>query len=155
MRRLTVLCLLLGGIPVSGQDEASWQAAPGYLTLFAPADRRVAAYRAYVSPLDVDEALRRLEADSSLLRGPDAWEARLLPPADAFGQAGRYDRWALARLYGAQQPRVARGSRSGQGQVIESWTLISPYPDTGLRRLEPGTLLIVLRLPTRALGFSQ
>jgi hypothetical protein len=92
-------------------------------------------------------ALRRLEADTSLVRAPGAWQARPLPPADAFGQTGRYDRWTLARLYGARQPRVARGARREGGRVTESWTLISPYPDTALGRLETGTLLVVLRLP--------
>jgi len=147
VRRLAILCLLLSGIPASGQVDGPWRAAPGYLALFAPADGRIAAYRAYVSPLGLDMALRRLEANSSLIRAPGAWQARPLPPADAFGQTGRYDRWALARLYGAQQPQVARGSRAEGGRVIESWTLISPYPDTALRRLETGTLLVVLRLP--------
>ena len=155
MRRLAILCLLLSRIPASAQVDAPWWAAPGYLALFAPVDGRAAAYRAYVSPLDLDMVLRRLEADSSLIRGPGAWQARPLPPADAFGQAGRYDRWTLARLYGAQQPRVARGSRSEGGHVVESWTLASPYPDTALRRLETGTLLVVLQLPSRALGFSR
>ena len=147
MRWLAILCLLLSRIPASGQVDAPWRAAPEYLALFAPADGRAAAYRTYVSPLDLDVALRRLEADRSLIRAPGAWQARPLPPADAFGQAGRYDRSALARLYGAQQPRVARGSRAEGGRVVESWTLVSPYPDTALRRLESGTLLVVLRLP--------
>jgi hypothetical protein len=147
VHRLAILCLLLSGIPAAGEVDAAWRAAPGYLALFAPVDGRAAAYRAYVSPLDLDVALRRLEADPSLIRAPGAWQARPLPPADAFGQAGRYDRGTLARLYGAAQPRVARGSRAEGGQVVESWTLVSPYPDTALRRLEAGTLLVVLRLP--------
>lgn len=66
-RRLALLCLLLSGIPASGQVDAPWQAAPRYLALFAPPDGRAAAYRASVSPLDLDMALRRLEADSSPL----------------------------------------------------------------------------------------
>ena len=68
-------------------------------------------------------------------------------PLDAFGLAGSYDRSALARVYGARQPLAARGARMENGRVVESWTLIWPYPDPALRRLEPGTLLIVLRLP--------
>ena len=86
-------------------------------------------------------------ADASLVRAPGAWEPRPLLPLDAFGQAGRYDRSGLARLYGARQPRVARGARTENGRVVESWTLISPYPDAALRRLGAGTLLVVLRLP--------
>ena len=147
MRRLAILCLILSRMPVSAQVDAPWRAAPGYLALFAPADGRAAAYRAYVSPLDLDRVLRGLEADRSLIQAPGAWLARPRSPADAFGLAGRYDRSTLARLYGAQQPRVARGSRAEGGRVVESWTLVSPYPDTALRRLETGTLLVVLRLP--------
>ena len=37
-----------------------------------------------------------------------------------------------------------RGTTVADG-VREFWTLISPHPDAGLRRLEPGTLLVVLR----------
>jgi hypothetical protein len=42
---------------------------------------------------------------------------------------------------------VARGPRLQNGRVIETWILVSPYPDSRLERLEPGTLLIVLRTP--------
>ena len=38
------------------------------------------------------------------------------------------------------------GPRLDQGQT-ESWTLIAPYPDAALQRLESGTLIIVLRIP--------
>jgi hypothetical protein len=41
---------------------------------------------------------------------------------------------------------VARGPRL-DGGYAESWTLIAPYPDVALRRLEPGTLIIVVRIP--------
>ena len=62
-------------------------------------------------------------------------------PLEAFGSAGRYDRAALARLYRATRPRVARGWRR-QGDRFESITLVSPYPDATLTRLNPGTLII-------------
>ena len=68
-------------------------------------------------------------------------------PFDAFGQSGSYDRWKVAGLYRRRRAHVARGPRLDQGQT-ESWTLISPYPDASLQRLEPGTLLIVLRIPS-------
>jgi hypothetical protein len=91
--------------------------------------------------------LRGLESDPALLRGPGAWQPRSVSPTDAFGQAGRYDRWGLARLYGPERPRVARGVRVDGNRIVESWTLISPFPDPTLQRLERGTLLIVLALP--------
>ena len=59
----------------------------------------------------------------------------------AFGAAGTYDRARVARLYGGQGVRVARGWRQ-TGNGFESVTLISPYPDASLTRLNPGTLTI-------------
>jgi hypothetical protein len=115
--------------------------------LLAPAGGRAAAYRFYVSPLDIESALRQLDADTSLVRPAGAWQPHPALPADVFGQAGRYDRSSMARLFGAQQPMVARGARMADGHVVESWTLVGPYPDPSLKRLEAGTLLVVLRLP--------
>jgi hypothetical protein len=147
IRQIAVICLLLSGIGVAAQVEDPWREAPEYLPLVAPAGARAGAYRMFTSPLDIDAALRRLEGDASLVRVPGAWQPRPTLPLDAFGQAGQYDRSAMSRVYGGRQPRVARGARSADGRVIESWTLIAPYPDAELRRLETGTLLIVLRLP--------
>jgi hypothetical protein len=103
-------------------------------------------YRAAVSRLGLDEVLRGLAGDPSLVRTPGAWTPRTQLPADVFGRGGRYDRWTLARLYGSRQPRVARGARIGDNGVVESWMLVSPYPSADLTRLDPGTLLIVLRI---------
>ena len=124
---------------------AGWQDAPDYLAVVAPAAHRD-AYRTAVSPLDLDAVLKTLAGDPSLARTPGAWTARAELPTDAFGRAGNYNRWALVRLYGSRQPRVARGARLEEGRVVESWTLVSPYPSPDLTRLEPGTLLIVLRI---------
>jgi hypothetical protein len=147
IRQIAVICVLLSGIGAAAQVGTDWRDAPEYLPLLAPAGSAGAAYRVFTSPLDIDAALQRLEGDTSLVRIPGAWQARPTLPLDAFGQAGRYDRSGMARVYGGRQPRVARGARSVDRRVIESWTLIAPYPDTELRRLEAGTLLIVLRLP--------
>ena len=147
MRSLVAICLLLSAMPAAAQVGAPWREAPEYVRLLAPADGRASAYRIYVSPLALQTTLQQLEGDAALVRAPGAWQPRPVQPWDAFGQAGLYDRSALARVYGAQQPRVARGGRMENGRVVESWTLVSPYPDTALRRLEAGTLLVVLRLP--------
>ena len=147
MRRVVAIIVLLTASAAARQAELAWREAPEFQALFAPPGPRRGAYRTYVSPMDLDAALRQLKDDPALLRSPRAWLPQALLPLDAFGQAGPYDRWALLRLYGAQRPRVARGAREENGRVTESWTLISPYPDTGLQRLEPGTLLIVLRIP--------
>jgi hypothetical protein len=117
---------------------AEWREAPEYLALFAPRLHRD-AYRTFVSPLSLDAVLEQL--------GTEGQKAESLIPFDAFGRSGRYDHWKLARLYGSRRVRVARTPHSDSGRVVESWTLASPYPDPQLERLEPGTLLIVLRVP--------
>ena len=127
------------------QGAARWREAPEYLAIFAPTAHR-GAYRIAVTPLGLDAVLQALAADPSLARASDAWSPRARLPADAFGRSGRYDRWTLARLYGSRQPRVARGARLDGSGGVESWTLVSPYPSPDLTRLEPGTLLIALRI---------
>jgi hypothetical protein len=42
--------------------------------------------------------------------------------------------------------KVVRGWRQTEG-TFDSVTLVSPYPDAELRRLEPGTMSIVFRVP--------
>jgi hypothetical protein len=119
--------------------------------LFAPHPYR-SAYAAFVTPLAIEEVLERLAGDPSRLQAPGAWMPRRVPPLDAFGTSGAYDRTLLARLYGGRRPIVARGPMRTAGRAesapdaIESWTLVSPYPDPSLRRLRDGTLRIVLRL---------
>ena len=146
---MVLIGLLLSGIGAADSQLAGapWRDASEYLPLFAPVGGRAAAYRIVTSPGDLSTTLRQLEADDSLVRVPGAWQARAALPLDAFGLAGSYDRSALARVYGARQPLVARGARMENGRAIESWTLISPYPDTALQSLANGTLLIVVRLP--------
>src|SRR6187549_3153400 len=106
LRALTLL-FLLSGTAAWGQPGDSWRESPAFLPLFAPVGARAVAYRAYVSELDLDAVLQQLVNDVSLLRAPGAWEPRVLLPADAFGQAGAYDRSRIGRLYGGRPPRVA------------------------------------------------
>jgi hypothetical protein len=122
-----------------------WRAAPEYVDLFAPRAHRE-AYRAYISPVGLDATLQALLADPAILRPPGSWEPEAQIPYDAFGLSGSYNRWKVAGLYRSRRARVVRGPRLDQGQ-LESWTLITPYPDLGLQRLEPGTLILVLRIP--------
>ena len=151
MARLIVLILagvlVPGAAPGAAPAGSGWREAPAYAALFAPAGPRGAAYRTFVSPLGLDETLAQVARMPGRLAPPGAWQPRPLAPADAFGTVGTYDHWTLLRLYGARLPRVARGPvGNGDGAVTEAWTLISPYPDPSLQRLEPGTLLIVLSL---------
>jgi hypothetical protein len=124
---------------------ASPAAPPVYLDLFTPAVHR-SAYQAFLSPLPLDQLLKSL-TDPGFAAPPGAWQPERQLAVDAFGRAGRYDRSKLARLYGARRVSVARGPRVDGGRVVETWTLVSPYPDPRLERLEPGTLILVLRLP--------
>ena len=126
---LTVLLLL--------SAVAGWTESPLYRRLFAPAHVAEGTYRTYVSPRPIDQVLAELGSTAV---------PRTVVAGEAFGQSGGYDRSKLARLYGARRTRVARFPREENGQVVEAWTLISPYPDPALEQLQPGTLLIVLRL---------
>jgi len=127
------------------RSAEAWREAPEYLDLFAPRAHRQ-AYRAYVSPLGLDDTLRLLLADPAVEHPPGAWMPQSLTPFDAFGQTGSYNRWKLAGLYGNRRARVARGPRVDGGRA-ESWMLVAPYPDPALQRLEPGTLILVLQIP--------
>jgi hypothetical protein len=130
--------LLFPSTAAAQSDAVSWRETPEFAKLFGPAGERSAAYRAFVTPLDLDTVLQRLGV---------TWGVREPLPLDAFGQTGPYDRWAMVRLYGARRPRVARGPRTADGEIVESWTLVSPYPDATLQQLNQGTLLLVLRTP--------
>ena len=132
---------------VSLHAAQTWRDAPELVPLFAPEGPRSAAFSMRVADADLETVMRQLDGDAARESGPGAWDVREVPPTDAFGMAGRYDRSRLSRLYGARRARVARRARIDNGRVIESWSLISPYPDATLRTLHPGTLLIVLRLP--------
>jgi hypothetical protein len=140
-----ILLLSATPAPLPPLERTRWREAAEYLPLFTPARPALpeGGYRTYVSSLSLDAVLGTIAAADA---PPGAWEPHPLPPSEAFGQSGRYDRWKLARLYGARRALVARGPRRENGRVIETWTLISPYPDARLDKLEPGTLLIVLRL---------
>ena len=134
-----------GAQPAAGPG-AGWRAAPGHVALFTPPRYR-AAYQAFVSSEPLDRALADVLSRVPALRAPGSWEPRRTAVTDAFGVGGPYDRWQLVRLYGARTPQVARGAVVKDDGTVEAWTLISPYPDAEIRRLEPGTLLLVLRLP--------
>jgi len=154
--------LCLAGLVVAAQaPPGDWHEAREYLPLFAPAGARARAYHIYVSRLDLQAVLKQIDADPLTQHPPGSWLPVAQLPSDAFGQTGGYDRSRLARLYGSARATVARGPRGpspstalrtgpstplDSGRPGESWTLISPYPSGDMRRLEPGTLLIVLDL---------
>ena len=150
------LTILADGLPWGVRSAAQtiaaevppgeWRNAPEYLHLFTPLHAHAESYRAYISRRNLGDVLRRLENEASLLHPPGAWVPLAVLSSEAFGLTGTYDRAKLARLYGARRALVARGPRGEDGRPTEAWTMISPYPDRNLERLEPGTLLIVLTL---------
>ena len=141
--------LLTSAQPESSPDVPSasgWREAPAYLELFAPPAHR-AFYRAYISPAGLAATLEQVLAAPGILHPPGAWTREEQIAYDAFGLSGSYNRWKVAGLYRSRRAEVVRGPRLNQGQM-ESWTLITPYPDEALERLESGTLIIVLRVPS-------
>src|SRR5690606_16971639 len=75
--------------PLPGVE--GWSPAPAYVRLFAPGPVQE-AYRAYVTPRTLEDTLKSLTAEPSLLHPPGAWEPESLAPADAFGVSGAYDK---------------------------------------------------------------
>ena len=102
---------------------------PTLAVLWTPARPQLGRYEVCTSPRPLTE-----------IASPD-WEIETVPPLDAFGTAGAFDKAALARLYGGRWPSVARGWIAGNGR-FEAITLVSPYPNRQLTALEPGTLII-------------
>ena len=106
---------------------------PALAALFTPPRPVAGRYAVCVTP----ESIERVIAAGGAQYG--AIEA--LGPLDAFGAAGPYDRSLVARLYGGTRAKVAHGWAELDGRLV-STTLISPYPDTSLTHLLPGTLEI-------------
>lgn len=76
---------------------------------------------------------------------PGAWVLTRPEAHEAFGQAGIYDRFRLAQLFGGHRLTVVRGSLA-RANGRDAYTLISPYPDAALDRIESGTMVIVIHL---------
>jgi hypothetical protein len=130
----------------AARDGEGWRPAPEFLPLFTPRHVPDGAYEAYVTSRDLDATLREVRGNPAFST-PGAWNVQAVIPSDAFGESGGYNRWTVARLYGATRALVARAPRLEHGTVVETWTLVSPYPNASLDRLESGTLLLVLRVP--------
>jgi hypothetical protein len=126
---ITLILLALGQ---SGVDIAC---DPGLAALFTPARPRMGRYEVCTTREPLERA-----AAADFARFHDAPIVQL-EAADLFGQTGSYDRAKLARLYGGRRARVLRGWRQ-EGDRFESITLISPYPERDLERLNPGTMIV-------------
>jgi hypothetical protein len=96
--------------------------------LFTPAHPRVGRYEVCTTSDAIEAAA-------------GAGDIEALPPLDAFGAAGPYDRAALSRLFGGARVKIARRWERHGGEFV-SLTYLSPYPDAQLTRLSPGTMVI-------------
>lgn len=113
---------------------------PALATLFTPERPRLGRYEVCTTPAPLEAVIAQAGPDAPRYSAPEALEA-----LNAFGKAGSYDRLKLARLYAGTRARVVRGWKERDG-AFESRTLISPYPDATLTRLNPGTMIITLTL---------
>jgi hypothetical protein len=145
---MTWACLTLPLLlaPLLAALPAGFTETPAYVPLFTPRALPPGTYRTYTSRQDLDSVLAAIRTNATPQPVPGSFAAESVIASEAFGQSGGYNRWKLALLYGAARARVARGPRVENGRVVEAWTLVSPYPDPDLETLQPGTLLIVLRL---------
>jgi hypothetical protein len=116
---------------------------PALVGLFTPPRPRVGHYEVCTS----SRALELLMAEGRR-EGIHFGEVEALEALDAFGSGGTYNRFALTRLYGGMRVRVSRGWRES-GERFQSVTLLSPYPDVALTRLNPGTMAVTLTLQVR------
>jgi hypothetical protein len=120
--------------------QLSCDPAPALAALFTPVHPLVGRYETCTTP----------EPMGAAIAAANVKEARIeaVEPLDAFGAAGPYNRFAVARLYGGTRAAVAHVWIQ-RGSELESQTFISPYPDPTLTRLIPGTLIIRLHLTRR------
>jgi hypothetical protein len=137
---LAVLCQASATLPIAGGV-----ADPALTRLLTPASVAKGTYVVYRS----DRPLRDVVAELSA-RDPNppvgAWKPERRDALEAFEAASRAHRFRIAELYRGVHPVVARGSLMRGGQRT-AYTLISPYPDASLTRLEPGTMIIVFHIP--------
>jgi len=119
--------------PASGFDETGLRRAPELAALFGPKRPQLGRYEAFTADAALPEVVGRL--------GGTGWKVEDLVPLEAFGNAGPYDKAALAELYGGRRVSVARGWIQTDGRY-ESVTAFSPYPDGSLTELHRGTLIL-------------
>jgi hypothetical protein len=116
---------------------------PALTRLFTPPHPLLGRYEVLVTSEPLPSLIAHHDADPT---APNYSSIDALEPLDAFGGAGLYSRSALVRLYGGRRASVARGW-TRTGDRFESRTLISPYPNASLSRLNEGTMVIVWTLP--------
>jgi hypothetical protein len=145
---LTVLSLC-GVVSGAAAAPAHFPARPSpeHVTVFAPPGREE-RFRFLVTEAPIDEVARFYRE-----RAPQGAVAPFLAQrggaAEAFDSLAPFNRFKLAQLYGGQAPLIARGPvalSAHSDEVAEVVLLMSPYPEADLRRLNPGTLIMVVSL---------
>jgi len=135
---------LLGQATTAGPPSLG-QADEALTRRFTPGSVAHGTYVVYRSERPVSDLAAELRAhDPAPSQG--AWKPERQDALDAFDSASRADRFRIAELYVGIHPFVARGSLVRDSRRL-AYTLISPYPDATLTRLEPGTLVIVFHVP--------
>jgi hypothetical protein len=128
VKRAATAALLPAVVALSLQPEAP-RCDPELVALWTPRHPQLGRYEVCTTSRALTEV-----ADPS-------WKVETMAPLDALGDAGSFNKAAVARLYGGRRPTVAHGWVEENGRFV-SITLVSPYPDRQLRALEPGTLVI-------------
>lgn len=119
--------------------------SPAHAVLFAPPGRAgLFAFATTRERLDDVVAYYREHWPSPDRR---SWMVERSGPNDVFDGAALFDRARLARLYGGRPIRVARGPMIENGRVTHTVLLVSPYPEPDLEHLNPGTLIMTVRVP--------
>ena len=121
--------------------------SPAHARLFTPRGAPEGSYVVTVlgAPMETArlQVMRALGVPDAPATGMGPWAVRRLEVTEAFGSSGIYDETRLGRLFNGRRAFVTRGPVTRNGAVVASVTLISPYPDPTLSRLEPGTLAIL------------
>jgi hypothetical protein len=113
---------------------------PALVGLFTPPRPALGKYEVCTSSQPLEALIAERSGDGTHFGAVEALEA-----LDAFGSGGTYNRFAVTRLYGGMRVRVVHGWRESAGR-FESVTVLSPYPDATLTRLNDGTMIITLTL---------
>jgi len=150
---LTPNCLallaLLFTVVVTADDVHPWQADDRLRRLFTPPAMPAGTYRVFVTGQSIEKVSDhyRTRAHGPTESAPsEGWRPAPQSFGEALGPTAVYDRSKVGRLYRGRSPRVARGMVR-RGDAIEAVVVISPYPDASLARLDPGTMIVVFRVP--------
>jgi hypothetical protein len=143
--RLLVVILAMAMVPAPCVPLDVGQERPDLARIFTPLAARPGTYVVMTTDRAIAEVTAALKAcDPAPAAG--AWVSTRPEAREAFGQAGIYDRAQLAQLFGGSRLTVVRGSLP-RSDGRDAYTLISPYPDARLTAINPGTLVIVVRVP--------